>query len=158
MSESGSEGRVLSIDYGRRRIGAAVSDPTRTIATPLENYERTTPGRDAAHYRKLVQEERVRLVVVGLPVHTSGREGELAKEAQRFGSWLQELCEVPVVFRDERYTSKEAEDILRGAGVRPRDRKSLRDRLAAQLLLQAFLDAGCPLSDEPIGPLNGPAV
>jgi putative Holliday junction resolvase len=149
---------VLSIDYGRRRVGAAVSDPTRTIASPLENYDRTTPEGDAAHYRKLLQEERVSLVVVGLPVHTSGREGDLAAEARRFGSWIQDLCGIPVVFRDERYTTKEAEEILRRAGVRPRDRKSLRDRLAAHVLLQAFLDAGCPMSDEPIGPLNDPAV
>lgn len=151
-------GRILGIDYGLRRVGAALSDPGRSIATPLEVHERQSPARDAHHYVELVAEEGIERIVVGLPVHASGEEGESARAARAFGTWLAEVTGCPVVFYDERYTTTIAEEILRSSGIKAGKRKALRDQIAAQVLLQAYLDAGCPETVEPPGSLDDDAV
>lgn len=148
--------RVLGIDYGTRRVGAAVSDPTRTIASPLEVYERSSRERDASHYRELVAEEGVARIVVGLPLHTGGGESELSRQARNFGRWLAEVTERPVAFADERYTTRQADELLMDHGFRRKGRKERRDMLAAQILLQAYLDAGCPEGEAPGLPLEDP--
>ncbi len=145
--------RVLGLDYGTRRIGAAVSDPRRSIATPLEVYERRDPQRDALHYQELVREHDVDRIVVGLPLHTGGGEGDLAKQARTFGAWLTRHTGVPVAFHDERYSTVDADEVLRSAGFKLRDRKAKRDMLAARILLQNYLDAGCPDAEAPAAPL-----
>jgi putative Holliday junction resolvase len=146
-------GRVLGLDFGTRRVGAALSDPRRSIATPLEVYARSTPARDAAHYRELVREEDIDRIVIGLPLHTGGGEGESATLARAWGAWLAEQINLPVVFYDERYTTVHAEDVLRSQGLRLKDRKARRDTLAAQILLQSYLDAGCPEVEAPARPI-----
>jgi len=137
-------GRVLGIDFGVKRVGAAVSDPGRSIATPLEVYERRDPVQDARHYKKLVEEDEIDRIVIGLPVHTTGREGESAARARAWGSWLAEVTGLPVVYYDERYTTVLAEDVLIEVGFSRQKRKGMRDMLAARILLQNYLDAGCP--------------
>lgn len=149
-------GRILGIDFGLRRIGAALSDPSRTIATPLEVRERTTPERDGRHYRELVEEDRIERIVVGLPVHTRGAESELSRQARAFGRWLAGVTGRPVFFHDERYTSREAERLLRAQGLRRKGVQARRDMLAAQIMLQSYLDAGCPEAAVPPGPLEDP--
>jgi putative Holliday junction resolvase len=145
--------RVLGLDFGTRRVGAAVSDPRRSIATPLEVYERRDPVQDAAHYRTLVEEHEVDRIVIGLPLHTGGREGTSASLARTWGAWLAATTGRAVVFYDERYTTFEAEDTLIAAGLKRRKRKGLRDMLAAQILLQNYLDAGCPEVEAKPAPL-----
>jgi putative holliday junction resolvase len=147
---------VLGLDFGTRRIGAAVSDAGRTIAFPLELHERCGPDGDALHYRKLVTENDIERIVVGLPLHTSGREGELARSARTFGDWLARLTDRPVFYFDERYTTVEAEHRLLDAGLTRQKRKALRDKLAAQIMLQSYLDAGCPEIEAAAAPLADP--
>ena len=137
-------GRLLGVDYGSVRIGLAVSNPERTIASPLATYERQGPASDASFFQKLVAQEEIAEVVVGLPVHLSGREGEKAQEARKFGQWLGQAMRLPVVFWDERFTTVEAEGHLLDAGLTRKRRRDRRDRVAAQILLQSYLDAGCP--------------
>jgi putative holliday junction resolvase len=153
VSERRPLARVLGLDFGLRRVGAAVSDPGRSIATPLEVYERRDAVQDARHYKKLVEENDVDRVVIGLPVHTSGREGELAAKAREWGGWLTAVVGLPISYFDERYTSALADDILIGSGFKRHKRKGLRDMLAAQILLQGYLDAGCPETESPSQPL-----
>jgi putative Holliday junction resolvase len=153
---SKSMGRVLGLDFGLRRVGAAISDPGRVIASPLEVYERRDATRDARHYGLLVREHEVDRIVVGLPIHTSGREGELASRAHDWGRWLGSVTGLLVLYRDERYTSVEAEDLMIQSGLKRQKRKGLRDKLAAQILLQDYLDAGCPEAEAPPGPLADP--
>lgn len=148
--------RVLGLDFGTRRVGAAVSDPGRSIATPLEVYARRDAARDAAHYRHLIQEHDVDRIVVGLPLHTGGGESESSVLARRWGAWLASETGLPVVFFDERYTTVEADEVLRAAGLKLKDRQAKRDMLAARLLLQNYLDAGCPDSEGPASPLLDP--
>jgi putative Holliday junction resolvase len=148
-------GRLLGVDFGTVRIGLAVSDAERRIASPLATYRRRGPQKDADYFRALVQAEEVAALVVGLPVHLDGREGHKAAEARAFGKWLVEATGLPVVFWDERFTTREAETFLRDAGLTDRRRKDRRDRVAAQILLQSYLDAGCPSTFAP-GPLDEP--
>jgi putative Holliday junction resolvase len=149
-------GRILGLDFGLKRVGAAISDPGHTIASPLEVYERGSVDQDARHYRKLVIEEEAERIVIGLPVHTTGREGELAQKARAWGKWLADLTGLPVVFHDERYTSIEADQLMIDSGLKRQKRKELRDKLAARILLQNYLDAGCPVTESQSLPLNDP--
>ena len=149
-------GRILGLDFGLRRVGGSISDPWRTIASPLEVYERGSVDQDARHYRELVREHEVERIVVGLPVHTSGREGELAARARDWGGWLASITGLPVAYADERYTSVEADHLMIESGLKRKRRRGLRDKLAAQILLQGFLDAGCPENAAPPLPLADP--
>jgi len=144
---------MLGVDFGSVRIGLAVSDPDRKIAFPLDTYERQSPEHVAVYFRGVVEREEISAIVVGLPIHLSGREGQKAAEARAFGQWLAKTTGLRVTFADERFTTVEAESALWEAGLTHAQRKARRDRVAAQMLLQAYLDAGCP--DEPaLGPLE----
>lgn len=147
-------GRLLGVDYGTRRVGLAVCDPDRMIASPLTTYERKSADLDAAYFKALIAEERIIGLVVGLPVHTDGREGVKAKEAREYGAWLAKVTNLPTVFWDERFSTAQAESALWQAGLTHQKRKDRRDRVAAQILLQSYLDAKCP-ADEGAGPLQG---
>ncbi|MBX6314660.1 MAG: Holliday junction resolvase RuvX [Isosphaeraceae bacterium] len=149
-------GRILALDFGTRRIGAAISDSRRMIATPLEVYERKGKERDAAHYRALVREHEVDRIVIGLPLHTGGGESDLSALARSWGRWLARETGLPIVFRDERYTSVDADDLLLSAGLKRKARKARRDMLAAQILLQNYLDAGCPEAEATAAPIEDP--
>lgn len=140
-SETPRVGRILAIDYGHVRLGLAISDPDQTLASPFENYTRRSPEKDAAYLRQVVKEERVVLVVVGLPVHLSGRESQKSFESREFAEWVQKLTDVPVVLFDERFTTHEAEQHLMAAGLTKQKRKARLDMLAAQALLKGYLDS-----------------
>jgi putative holliday junction resolvase len=142
-------GRLLGFDFGTVRVGLAVSDPERKIAVPLATYQRRRRELDAAYFRQLARDEQVTALVVGLPVHMSGQEGQKAAEARAFGTWLAELTGLPVFYWDERYSTAQAEGYLLSAGLTNKKRKERRDRVAAQILLQSYLDSGCPVADVP---------
>ena len=135
-------GRVAGIDYGTVRIGIAVSDPDRILASPYETYPRKNEQADANYFRRLAQEEQVVQFVVGLPVHLSGEASEKSKEAVKFADWLTKQTGIPVDFVDERFTSVEAEQHLRGAKLTNKKRKDRRDKIAAQILLATYLESG----------------
>lgn len=146
-------GRVAAIDYGTVRIGVAVTDSRRTLASPLENYTRRDKAADARHFHELAERERIVLFVVGLPVHLDGHESQKSLEARRFGQWLQEATGKPVEYFDERFTSSQAEQLLLGAELTKKRRKERLDKLAAQILLSSWLEAGQRGNDAP-GPLE----
>jgi putative Holliday junction resolvase len=152
-SKPPGSGRVAAIDFGTVRIGIAVSDPARTIASPYENYTRRDTQQDARRFQRLVVEERVGLFVVGLPVHLDGRESEKSSQARRFGEWLGEVTGVPVVYFDERFTSAEAEQMLLEAQMTRKRRKKRMDMLSAQILLGAYLESSVRGHEAP-GPLD----
>ncbi|MDO9170622.1 MAG: Holliday junction resolvase RuvX [bacterium] len=132
-------GAVLALDYGTSRIGIAVSDPTRTLATAVTVHRAGRDGPVAAFVAALVRERGVDQLVVGLPLTADGRLGEIAERAKRFAGKLGEDLGLPVALVDERYTTQEAERLLRGPGRR-RGRES-PDAVAAELILQQYLDA-----------------
>ena len=103
------QGRVAAVDYGRKRIGIAICDVHRILASPLCVRQSTgDAGADAAFFRKLAAEESVAGFVVGLPVHADGTDSRMSVEVERFGAWLAAETGLPVVFHDERYSSREA--------------------------------------------------
>jgi putative pre-16S rRNA nuclease len=134
-------GRLAGIDYGTVRIGVAVTDPEQRFASPLENYTRRDESSDAAWITRLATEERLVGFVVGLPVHTDGNESRKSFEARQFGQWLTTLTGLPVRYFDERYTSAQAEALLQEAGFTSKRRKERLDKLAAQLMLTAYLES-----------------
>lgn len=136
--------RLLGVDYGTVRIGLAISDAGRVIASPWQTYERRGAEQDARFFRTLVDQEEIGGLVVGLPVHLSGQEGQKAAEARQFGAWLGQATGLPVAFWDEALTTVQAESALWDAGLSHKRRRQRRDRVAAQIMLQAYLDAGCP--------------
>jgi putative Holliday junction resolvase len=138
--------RLLGIDYGTKRVGLAVSDADRKIASPLTTYERGDREADASFFLRLIETEEIGQLVVGLPIHLSGDESAKSTEARAFGKWLHEVTGLPVAFADERFSTVEAESALWDAGLTHKKRKARRDRLAAQILLQTYIEAGCPAS------------
>jgi putative Holliday junction resolvase len=133
-------GRVAGIDFGTVRIGIALSDRARRIASPYENYTRRGAEQDARRFRRLVAEEGVTLFVMGLPVHLDGRESEKSAAARQFGRWLAEVTGVPVEYFDERFTSAQAEQLLLDAQMTRKRRKKRLDMLSAQIMLSAYLE------------------
>lgn len=133
----------MGIDFGRRRIGLALSDPTGTVATPLETLERRTGKRaPLSRMERIGRERGVERLVVGLPLDLDGRETEWCVEVREMGERLGQRLGVPVAFVDERLTSVRAERAVRSMGLRKRERerKARVDAAAAQLILQAWLD------------------
>lgn len=136
-----AHGRLAGVDYGTVRIGVSICDAERRLASPLENYTRRSAALDARYFRELAAAERIVGWVVGLPVHGSGDESAKSTEARAFGRWLAEQTQLPVVFFDERYTTAQADAALAEAGLTSKQRKARRDKLAAQFLLAAYLEA-----------------
>jgi putative holliday junction resolvase len=137
-----AKGRLLGIDTGTVRVGLAVSDPDRILASPHDTYTRQSPDADAGYFQKLVKAEQIVGLVIGLPISLNDTEGPKAKEARTFAEWLTQVTGLPVAFVDERFTTSAAEDVLIASGVRRDKRKGQRDRIAAVFILQAYLDSG----------------
>ncbi len=152
MTTSGNQpapGRIAAVDYGTVRIGIAISDPNRTLASPMENYTRRGEEQDAKHFQCVAAEEDVTLWVVGLPIHLSGLESAKSIEARQFGKWLGEVTGLPVEYFDERFSSNEAEQFLLSADLTRKQRKRRRDMLAAQIILSSYLESETKGSAEP---------
>jgi putative Holliday junction resolvase len=131
--------RILAIDYGRKRIGLAISDPLGITAQPLAPIVEDSPEKVLRHLEKIVKEIEVEEVVVGLPLQLDGTEGLAAKEVKRFAETLSKTISVPVHLIDERLTTALANTLLSHAGQRLKKRKERLDTVAAQTILQTYL-------------------
>lgn len=131
--------RILALDYGRRRIGVAVSDALHLLAHGRDTLPFTAKGELFARLRRLIQEEEVGLIVVGLPRHLNGDDSDMTKTVQAFIRELEQQVTVPVVAWDERWSSKQAERTLAETGARRQPKEKI-DQLAAILILQNYLD------------------
>lgn len=150
-----SLGRIAGIDYGTVRIGIAVSDASGSIASPFENYNRRNEPLDRQYFEVLVREERIVRFVVGLPVHLDGRESAKSIEARQFGAWLAAATGVDVQYFDERFTTQEAQLLLSGMSLSKKKRKARLDKLAAQIMLTAYLETLRSGTAKPGEPLRG---
>lgn len=132
-------GRALGLDPGKRRIGVAVSDPSRTIASPLRFID--TKVADVEQLLgDICAEYEITVVVVGLPLNLDGSEGAAAKAARDFAGVVHQATGLDVELQDERFTSVTAEAALIEGGVTRKSRKEKRDQVAAAVMLQSFLD------------------
>jgi len=133
--------RILAIDYGTKRIGLAISDPTGTFASALCTLPAGSWDNMAKDVAARCLEKEVERIIIGFPRRTDGKEGEMAGSIRQFAEKLKEKCGVEVELWDERFTTAAAERVLIEANVRRRDRKEARDRVAAQMILQSYLDS-----------------
>jgi len=133
--------RILGIDYGHKRFGLALSDEGQTLASPLPVYQRRRDKQDLTYLARLVEEKEVGQIVVGLPRNMDGTLGEMAKQVLAFVDALKEKVSLPVDTFDERLTTAEAERVLIQANLSRKRRKTLRDSLAAVLILQGYLES-----------------
>jgi len=138
-----SSGRVLGIDVGKVRVGVAMSDPTGTLASPVETLQRAKDGSDLDRLAALVVEHEVSEVVVGEPRHLSGASGASAQDADAYARALVGRigADVPVHMIDERLSTVSAASSLRASGVDSRRQRPVIDQAAAVVILQSYLDA-----------------
>jgi putative Holliday junction resolvase len=134
-------GRVLALDLGKRRIGLALSDELGITAQGLQTLQRSNIREDLAKLAALASEKNVSLILMGNPLHMSGRESRQTEYTREFAARLKAATGLPVEFRDERLTTVEAERVLRQSGISIQKRALAVDRLAAVILLESYLDS-----------------
>ena len=151
LSSETSAGSILAIDYGRARIGLAISDAEARLPRPLDTLQRINRNEDMRRLREIVREHRVRQIVVGLPLRLDGTRGEMSEEAARFATRVRKQLGAPVEMVDERLTSWEAERLLeeqsgrvlrgdkRGHKSGSRPKAISVDSMAAVVILQDYL-------------------
>jgi putative pre-16S rRNA nuclease len=135
-----TNGRVLGLDVGARRIGIAVSDPLGITAQGLETLQRRNKRHDFDYLQRVIREYEVREIVVGLPLRMSGAEGTQAEKMRTFAKELARKFGLPVHLWDERLTSAEANRFLRETELSIEKRGKAVDRMAAVLILQGWMD------------------
>jgi len=156
----------MSLDYGSRTIGVAVTDPMQLIVSPLETVVRDQENKLRESLRRIVgiaREQDAELILLGLPLHMDGRQGERAEKTIEFKHLLERRLEaaglqLPVVLWDERLTTAAADDILSESEIPQEDRKKYIDKIAAALLLEDWLaakQAGAAREEAAEGGLNG---
>ena len=139
-SHRSASSRILAIDFGTVRLGLAVSDALGLTAQGLETIERMNKQADLGRIQEAVTEYSPVRVLVGHPISHTGAETEMSQRASRFADDLRAVLKIPVEMWDERLTSLEADRFLSESGLRGARRRQSRDRVAAQILLQSYLD------------------
>jgi putative pre-16S rRNA nuclease len=134
-------GRVAAIDFGLKRIGIALSDPTGLIASPFTTADAGKSLQESAiAIRQALQGQELDSLLVGNPLHMDGRASEMSKLVEQLAEILRTLFTCPVLLWDERLTSRQADRMMQDAGMRRKKRAKVVDELAAVILLQSFLD------------------
>jgi len=134
-------GRILGIDYGTRRVGVAISDPTAMLATPVSVEPVRSMEEAVAVVARIARDRGVVKIVVGMPINMDGTMGAIAKESEKYVELLKVASGLPVDTTDERLSTSLVERMLVSADVSRGRRKEVRDKLAAQVILQGYLDA-----------------
>ena len=135
--------RVMGLDYGRTTVGVAISDSMGITAQPVETIRRKGENKRRQTYarlRELIEEYGVERIVVGLPLHMNGEEGDRAEKSREFAEELEQKVNLPVDLWDERLTTQAATDVLNQGGVSENRQKEYVDKIAASLILQGFLE------------------
>lgn len=134
-----SRGVLVGVDHGAKRIGLAVTDAAQTLAMPLETLHVRTPALTLERLQRVARDYRAVGWVVGLPLRMTGEEGTQAAKVRTFGDWLARETGLPVTFWDERLSSTTAETLLWAQGESPSKDAGRVDGLAAQVILQSYL-------------------
>lgn len=142
MTQDKARGRYLAIDYGSVRVGLALSDPLGLIASGYKtlNHRGKGQGDIAEEIRQIIENEGVTDLLLGLPRRTDGRLGEKELEVREFAKILEDVTGLKAHFLDERYTTTLAHRYMQKLGVRQTKKKEIVDQIAAEILLQDFLN------------------
>jgi len=130
----------MALDVGEVRIGIALTDPLCMIASPYDVYIRKNAEEDINYFTNLIALKDVEKLIVGLPKHLDGNEGKTAKMIRDFMEKLESEIDIDIIYQDERFTSKSADQFLISNNIRRRKRKNVIDKMAAQIILQNYLD------------------
>ena len=133
--------KVLGVDYGERRTGVAISDESRMIAFPRETLDCPRVEQAAAAVARLAEAEKIVEIVIGYPLNMDGSQGPRTARTDEFLAELAKRTAIPLRKWDERLSTKIAEAVLIEAGTRREKRRGVVDKLAAQVILQGYLDA-----------------
>lgn len=133
--------RILCLDVGERKIGISMSDPTGSISQGLRVYRRDTIRKDMSELKKIVDDYSIKEIVIGLPKDLNGRVGKKAQEVMDFSEEVKRHIPCPVVLWDERFSTNEAHRIFDMANITHKKRRPFLDVMAAQIILQGYLDA-----------------
>ncbi len=136
--------RILALDHGTKRIGVAVSDEMKMIATPLEYIPAEPFAGFLARLREIIREKEVELIIIGMPRNMDGSYGPAALKVQEFVAVLKDALTIPIKTLDERLTTVQAQKFLIQGNVRRDKRKEKVDKTAAAILLQGYLDSLAP--------------
>lgn len=133
--------RKLGIDYGAKRTGLAITDVMGIVASPLETFTSQGMKQDIDHIISIINTKQVDTIIIGLPLNMDGTMGKRAKSTEFFGKTLGRATKIPVIFRDERLTTVEAYSQLEQAKVKKRKQKAVVDQVAAQIILQDYINS-----------------
>lgn len=134
-------GRILALDFGKRRIGLALSDPFGVTAQPLPTYSRVRVREDVAYLAQLAKDRDICTFVFGDPKYMSGDQSRQSEAVREFAARLEQVTNVPIVFWDERLTSSQAHRVLDEYGLTREQRKGKVDQLAATMILEGYLQS-----------------
>jgi len=132
--------RILALDHGTKRIGVAVSDEMKMIASPLEYIPAEAAADFLARLKDIIRKKEVELILVGMPRNMDGSYGPAALKVQEFVATLKDAISIPIKTLDERLTTVQAQRFLIQGNVRREKRKEKVDKTAAAILLQSYLD------------------
>ncbi len=140
--EMKQKGRILAIDWGTKKIGVAISDEMRIIATPLPTLEAKPVDALFSKIRKIVEAENVKTVLIGLPINIDGSMSVSSKMAREFGEKLRNLIQrkINIIYIDERLTTWEARLLLKQFGEKVKVKSGRLDQIAAATILQDYID------------------
>lgn len=135
-----AQGALLGLDHGAARIGIAICDATRIIASPREVYVRRNIAKDLGHIARMVRENNAVAVVIGLPIGLDGVEGKNCNEVRAFATKILKKLNLPILLYDERFSTAAVSRSMLDAGVKRKDRQQADDKLAAGYILQCVVD------------------
>jgi len=137
----------MGLDFGEKRIGVAISDPSGLIAQGIDVIQRKDPERDILRLREIIDSYGVERIVIGMPKNMNGTLGRKAEEVQEFMELLKDEFDIPLMTWDERLSTRQAERVLIEADMSRAKRKKVIDRMAAVVILQSYLDSRSARND-----------
>lgn len=133
--------RILGVDFGDKNIGLAVSDKLLITAQALGSYRVKNEEEDKKYFKDLVSKYEIEEIVIGLPLRMDGTPGTRVQKTQKFASWLENVLKLPIVFWDERLTTKQALNILNQQKISGKKKKKLKDQISATIILSVYLES-----------------
>jgi putative Holliday junction resolvase len=133
--------RVLGIDYGDSHIGLAVSDKLLLTAQALGSYRSKSKEEDKKYFKELVSKYEIGEIVLGFPLRMDGSPGTRVEKTKEFAEWLKKILKIPIIFWDERLTTKQAIRILGQQKIKAKRKKTLEDQIAASVILSSYLES-----------------
>lgn len=132
---------ILGIDYGKRKLGFAISDPSQNISVPLEIASFDKEDQKIAYIISMIEKHKICGIVIGKPVNMDGTASEGSRLIQKFAHFLADSCKLPIFLQDERLTTRAAHSLLKSAGINRKDRDELDDQISASLILETVIDS-----------------